>query len=223
MTRAPSRLALWPLLLALGGGLGWAVLSLPPVARGLGDDVHRHLEVSGVESPVTAVLLNFRSYDTLLEIAVLALAAVAIWSVATMPRRRRGVAGPVLVSFVQVLVPFMVLLAGYLLWSGSHAEGGAFQAGVVLAAAALLVILAGAPLPEGAGGWPLRAGLTLGLLVFLAVGALVAATGRHFLEFPPAWAGGLILLIEAAAALSIGCSLALAFRGGRPRSAEPGS
>jgi multisubunit Na+/H+ antiporter MnhB subunit len=31
---------------------------------------------SGVDHPVTAVLLNFRSYDTLLEIAVLLLAVV---------------------------------------------------------------------------------------------------------------------------------------------------
>ncbi len=223
MSRAPSRAVLWLLLLTLGGGLGWAVLSLPPVAQGLGEQVRQHLQVSGVESPVTAVLLNFRGYDTLLEIAVLALATVAIWSVATMPRRRRGLAGPVLVFFVQVLVPFMVLLAGYLLWSGSHAEGGAFQAGVVLAAAALLVILAGAPLPAGAGGWPLRVGLMLGLLVFLGVGVLVTTTGRNFLELPPAWAGGLILMIEAAAAISIGASLALAFRGGRPRNARAGS
>jgi hypothetical protein len=40
----------------------------------------RHLAESGVSNPVTAVLLNFRSYDTLLEVAVLVVAMVAVWS-----------------------------------------------------------------------------------------------------------------------------------------------
>ena len=44
----------------------------------LADDVHANLEISGVSNPVTAVLLNFRAYDTLLELTVLLAAMLGI-------------------------------------------------------------------------------------------------------------------------------------------------
>jgi len=205
-----------PVLLAIGLGVGYAVLALPEAGAGLSAAVAGGLRSSGVENPVTAVLLNFRAYDTLLEIAVLGVAVVAIWSLAEMPRRRAGAPGLVLAFLVQVLVPFMMLLGAFLLWAGSHAPGGAFQAGAVLAAALVLLLLAGAPLPGTMAGWPLRALLMLGPVTFIAVGLAMIPLEGHFLEFPPAGAKHLILLIEAASAVSIAAILASAFRGGRP-------
>lgn len=205
-----------PLLLVLGGGLGYAVATLPPAGSGLLDTVRGHLPDSGVDNPVTAVLLNFRGYDTFLEIAVLLLAVVGIWSLAEMPRRRVGPPGLVLEFLVQVLVPFMVLLAAYLVWAGSHAAGGAFQGGAVFAGALVLMLLAGAPFPSRWRGWPLRLAVVLGLVGFAVTGLLTMAAGHRFLEWPVARAGTLILLIELAAAVSIGVILACALRGGRP-------
>ena len=63
------------LVLLFAGAIGWAILSLPTEWNGLGDRVADRLDESGVRNPVTAVLLNFRGYDTLLEIGVLLLAA----------------------------------------------------------------------------------------------------------------------------------------------------
>ncbi|MFN2337821.1 MAG: hypothetical protein ABR544_02485, partial [Gammaproteobacteria bacterium] len=70
--------------LALAGVLVWTLLGLPGEV-GLKSDlqgerislpelVQEHLGTSGVSHPVTAVLLNFRAHDTLLEIGVLLLA-----------------------------------------------------------------------------------------------------------------------------------------------------
>jgi multisubunit Na+/H+ antiporter MnhB subunit len=209
------------LLVLIGAGIGHAILRLPTVDTGLAEQVFMTLPASGVENPVTAVLLNFRGYDTLLEITVLTLAVIGIWSLAEMPRRRVGAPGLVLAFMVQILVPFMILLGAYLLWAGSHAPGGAFQAGAVFAAGMVLVLLAGAWLPRSLAGWPLRLLLSLGLLVFIAVGVAVMLAEGTFLMFPQPSAGQLMLLIEAAAAVSIGLILVSAFRGGRPGRGEP--
>lgn len=218
-----ARLADWllaVLLMAFAAGLAFAVLALPESAGGLAPAVDAQLSASGVENPVTAVLLNFRGYDTLLEVAVLSMSVIGIWSIAEMPRRRVGAPGLVLAFLVQVLVPFMILLGAYLLWAGAHQPGGAFQAGAVFAAAILLLLLSGLPLPAGSGRWPLRFLLMLGVMIFAGAGLSTILLEGRFLEFPTPGASRMILLIESAAAISIGVILAAVFRGGRP---PPGS
>lgn len=205
------------LALALAGLFGWALLTTlsRPVPGQLAERVAANLADSGVSNPVTAVLLNFRAYDTLLELAVLLAAALGI--LALGPARsgyRTG--GVVLTSLIRWLVPLLIVTAFYLLWVGAKAPGGAFQAGALLAAVAVLLRLggdAGAGLPRPAvQRWLLSGGVGL----FLIVGLAVTAGGLAFLEYPRAWSGALILLIETAATLSIATALALAYVGGRP-------
>lgn len=200
----------------VAGVLGWAVLSLPKEAAGLTGHSLAQLSKSGVTNPVTAAVLNYRGYDTLLEIAVLLLALLGTWAVT----RTEPVANPpppsvVLLAFVRMVLPVMVLIAGYLLWIGAFAPGGAFQAGAVVAGAILLWLLADArrsSLPAERWQLPL---LALGLAVFIAVAVGVMGDGRTLLEYPPAHAGLLILLIEAAALISIALTLAALYLGGR--------
>lgn len=209
---------------ALALGLGLAVRSLSVTPPGLAGMVRRHLAESGVTNPVTAVLLNFRGYDTLLEIGVLFLAVLAAWSLSTREELSAvAVAepGPILIAFVRLLVPLMLLIAGYLLWSGAEGSGGAFQAGAILGAAWVLLLLSGSTFTALFQGWPLRAGLVVGLVVFLAVSVGVMSAGGHFLEYPRNWASPLILVVEAALTLSIGFILAALFIGGRPTGASP--
>jgi len=201
-------------------GLAYVLLTLPEVAPGLSIQVTQNLQLSGVENPVTAVLLNFRAYDTLLELGVLLLALLAVWSLGTLPKFRETAPGAILETLSAVLIPLLILVAGYLLWVGASAPGGAFQAGAVLAAAGVLLILTGRQLNMKFTGPPLRFALVAGLGVFMAVGALLILSGRQFLEFPPSVAAALILLIEAAATVSIGITLVALFSGGRPES-EP--
>jgi multisubunit Na+/H+ antiporter MnhB subunit len=197
---------------ALAGVLGWVVARMPG-AEGLTAAVAAELERSGVSNPVTAVLLNFRAYDTLLELAVLLVALLGVWALGPA-RPAPAPAGPMLRQLRDVLLPLLVLTAGYLLWAGAHAPGGAFQAGALLAAAGVLLRIGGradAGLPRGTA---LRALAVAGVAVFLAVGLAVMAAGGPFLDYPVALAGGLILLIEAAATLAIGATLAALYVGG---------
>ena len=213
------RLPLAGMAFLLFAGLGAALLSLPPEtpggAPGLSGPVAENLSASGVSNPVTAVLLNFRGYDTLLEMGVLFLAVVAVWSLTPAPREALSPPGAVLDAFVRVLFPVMILVAGYLLWVGAHAPGGAFQAGSVLAASAVMLLLSGRAVKPRWQGRVLRAVLSLGLGIFIVIGLAVMSVGHDFLQYPVAQAGMLILLIELAAALSIGATLAVLFVGGR--------
>jgi multisubunit Na+/H+ antiporter MnhB subunit len=187
-----------------------AMLALPEFAVRLPGQVAANLDASGVEHPVTAVLLNFRGYDTLLEVAVLLLALLGVFALsrhASGHPHPAAPAHPVLQTLARLLAPLMVLVAGYLLWIGAYAPGGAFQAGAVLAAAGVLLRLAGLLPAWAQPGVLLRGALALGLLVFLAVAALALIQGS-LLQYPPALAGGLILLIEAGLTLSIGLTLA---------------
>jgi len=206
-------------LLMVAAGLGYAVLSLPPYAAGLSPEVAANLETSGVSNPVTAVLLNFRGYDTLLEMVVLLVALAGVWSLGGSALLREVAPGPVLDTLLRLLTPVLILVAAYLLWAGAHAPGGAFQAGSVLGAAGVLLLLA---------GWRLRAGLALPVRLILVAGpgAFVAMAmftlliEGQLLEYPPAQAGILILLLETTATFSIGATLAALFLGGHPRDKE---
>lgn len=226
--RAASRTAVARVLdtalaLGLAAVVMLAMLALPEPAIDLRREVAGQLGASGVAHPVTAVLLNFRGYDTLLEIGVLLLAVLGVLAMhlaaGDTGLARRPDPDPVLQALLPITVPLALLAAGYLYWAGGHAAGGAFQAGALLGAAGVLLRLAGrlpALLPPG---FLLRAALLVGFAVFLAVALGVTGGGLAFLEYPLHAAHGLIVLIEATLTLSIGLIL-LALFIGAPR---PGS
>ena len=177
--------------------------------------VSANLEASGVSNPVTAVLLNFRAYDTLLELAVLLAAVLGI--IALGPARTGYLdSGLVLSGLTRWLVPLLIVTSGYLLWVGAHAPGGAFQAGAVLAATGVLLRLAGYPTGELAKGFALRGLVVAGVGLFLIIGLATMLAGNSFLGYPVAWAGTIILAIETAATLGIAVTLIIAFMCGEP-------
>ena len=111
-----SRWAVTLLSAALAGTLAWALLHafsstphdmLPRAISG-------NLASSGVSNPVTAVLLNFRAYDTLLELAVLLTAVLGIFALGQATPGYQP-AGPIFDGLVRWLVPVLILTAGYLL------------------------------------------------------------------------------------------------------------
>lgn len=208
MSEALPRFMVVLLALLLAVALFVAVFDLPQPAVDLPAQVAANLALTGVEHPVTAVLLNYRGYDTLLEIAVLLLALLGVLAVSGKPPMRKAErVDPVLRVLARIAVPLMILVAGYLLWAGAHRPGGAFQAGAVLAAAAVLLNLSGLLPAWSTPGKLLRLGLAGGFLVFLAVAAGLLA-GGELLRYPPQLAGALILLIEAGLTGSIGLILA---------------
>lgn len=207
---------LLPLLVTLAAGLGYAVLSLPEQPQYLPKLVIDNMDESGVSHPVTAVLLNFRGYDTLLELVVLLLALLAVWSLNMPAAEHRTAPNPVLDTLTRLLTPLLILVTAYLLWIGAHAPGGAFQAGSVLAAAAVLLLLAGWRISDNLTGLPLRIILMAGPAVFIIIAVLTLLLDAQLLKYPPAQAGLFIAIIETVATLSIGATLAALFLGARP-------
>lgn len=204
--------------------LALAVLQRPAPAESLPARVDAAIAASGVAHPVTAVLLAFRGYDTLLEVGVLLLTVVvaaALREAQPDGPDRIGAANPLLHAVTGVLLPLMLLVAGYLLWAGGTRPGGAFQAGAVLAACGVLLRLSGTRLSWLERPWLLRAGLAAGLLAFVAVGTASMLTGAAFLAYPDALAGALILFIETALTVSIGLALLSLFRLAPPHSDVP--
>jgi multisubunit Na+/H+ antiporter MnhB subunit len=171
---------------------------------------------SGVAHPVTAVLLNFRGYDTLLEMLVLLLALLGVRSLGALPPPPDAEpASPVLLELLRFLAPLLVLVAAYLLWRGSTGPGGAFQAGAVLGAAGVLWLLTERPRGDEGSTRLLRPVLALGVAAFSLAGLAFTFAEGAFLAYPPARAGGYIFAIEALATLSIAATLVVLFIGAR--------
>jgi multisubunit Na+/H+ antiporter MnhB subunit len=135
---------------------------------------------------------------------------------APFPRQEITISS-VQLGVVRLLAPLMCLIAVYLVWQGSHLAGGAFQGGAVLAGAIVMMLVSELPWLKTIHSLPLRLGLTIGPIVFLGVACLCLVNGGKFLAYPQDLVGFLLVLIEAACALSIGLTLASLFAGGRPQ------
>lgn len=194
---------------ALAVLLARAVFELRTDDAGLASAVSAQMAASGVSHPVTAVLLNFRSYDTWLELIVLLLAAAGALRGGYAPGSavRRFAGDPLVHRLVIVVVPLMVLTAGLVLHAGSRAPGGAFQAGALLGAAWVLLHLSGHRAPALAAP-AVRVLLVLGAAAFAIAALAGLALEGALLQYPPQYAGAAILAIEAAATLSIALVLA---------------
>ena len=197
--------------------LSWAIGSLPDEPTSLAFSVAEELSQSGASNPVTAVLLNFRAYDTLLEIGVLLLALIGVRFLRHLSKSRTMAAtvgsdsSAVLSAFVSIITPVAILTAGYLLWVGAHSPGGAFQAGAVLAGLGVLLLLNDARSLNWLNGPVLRITAVVGIVVFVAAAVFLPLSGRAVLEYPVEQAKWFILLIETAATISIAVVLIMLF------------
>jgi multisubunit Na+/H+ antiporter MnhB subunit len=213
--RTPSRLALPISLLAAvlvaAIGAGALTLELEPARAGV-MALHQTTTV-GLENPVTAVLVSFRGWDTLLELAVLLAAflgsrAIAVEDVAASAAPQRSTMVDALLSMV---VPLTVVVAVYLLRVGGFAPGGAFQGGAVLAAGGVLLVLTGSLQPIHEPGRIACMLLTAGIVTFVAFGVASLIRYEILLALPGLWA---VYVVETAMTISIGVTLLLLFAGG---------
>ena len=198
-------------------GLAVAFLGAPSAGPGFDALVAEAMPASGVDHPVTGVLLNFRAYDTLMEVVVLLAAVIAVWQI------ERGLSdapapamGEVWQGFARLVLPAIVVIGTYLLWVGAEAPGGAFQGGAVLAAVGLLLLLTRAYVPRPEHRGIARGAFVLGTGTFALVALMVAGGGRVAFEYPLDHAKTLILLIEGMVTISIAVTLAALFHGREP-------
>jgi multisubunit Na+/H+ antiporter MnhB subunit len=193
----------------LAGLMAFAIMFIPDEFQGLGPLVRKSMPDTHLEYPVTAVLLDFRGYDTWLELGVLLVAVLGVLCVRNASTIKGSIlpapAEPVGRWIIKLLLPLMVLIGGYLLWLGAFAPGGAFQAGVVLASAGVMLWQAGHPsaalLPRLC--WKII--LSSGFVFFLILALSSMFFNDQFMSHPEAkiW----ILGLEYAATLSIALCL----------------
>jgi multisubunit Na+/H+ antiporter MnhB subunit len=211
----------------VSAGLAALVLLLPEPAPTLAPQAVANIAATGLGNPVTAVLMAYRAIDTLLEVVVLLLALLGIWSLAP-DRLWGGLPGPrhradpngLLTFIAQILVPVGILVGIYIFWIGSVAPGGEFQGATVLAAMWVLAAMARLVDAPSISGRRLRLLLAAGPAVFFAIGLAGFVTAGAFLAYPEAHAKLLILTIEVPVTLSIAAALALLVAGPPERVSE---
>ena len=144
------------LAIAAGGGaatLAWAVLTRPYDSIA-GYFLANSVPGGGGANVVNVILVDFRGYDTLGEISVLALAALGIHALLEPLRLlgpERDAQGRawdpdlhpvILASLTRLLLPLALVVAVFILLRGHHLPGGGFIAGLITAAALIMQYLA---------------------------------------------------------------------------------
>jgi len=183
---------------------------------------------TGAANIVTSVVLGYRGFDTLGEIAILFTAATAAGLVLGK-RRERAKRDPdggfILKVSSDLLFPLLLVVGFYIILHGHLTPGGGFQGGVILAAAFFIPLLArpgshvshaGLSLIEGVAG----AG-------FIVIGLLAMFQGHEFLQpmlakgqLGAVFSAGTLPLLYLAVGLKVGAELAGLLA--RIADAEPG-
>jgi len=186
--------------------LMYAVLDFPawgdpnsPASTHLSDHyITKTLEETGVPNLVTAVLADYRGFDTMLETSVVFVAGIAILGIlrkrssTTVPIKKSGrlrTASPepdlIIRTTSRLLLPAIQLFALYVIAHGHHSPGGGFQGGVILAASLILVALS-----FSLRSAMLKAGERLmiilgnvGIYIYAGVGVLCLLSFANFLDY----------------------------------------
>ena len=135
-----------------GGGVPYGVLTRPTASIRRLSSCARRYPRGGGRNVVNVIIVDFRGFDTLGEIAVLGIAALIIHALLrrlrpAAPRPRRRVAGdrhPLLLTLLsrRCCCRWRPLVAVFLFLRGHNLPGGGFIAGLVLAVALLVLYVA---------------------------------------------------------------------------------
>jgi len=206
----------------VASAIGAAILMLPDPPPSLAPEAAAAADSAGagLGNPITAVLMSYRSFDTMLEKIVLILAVIGVWSVGTdkawggtpAPFRRPKPYAP-MVFLAQLLAPIGVVIGIHMFWTGANAPGGAFQGGALLAAMWMVTMMARLVEPPRIDAQWLRLALVAGPAVFLVAGLAGEVLAGGFFAYPPSLAKPIILFIEAFMLLSITAALPMLVAG----------
>jgi multicomponent K+:H+ antiporter subunit A len=173
------------------GALAWAVMTRPP------DSISRYFieqsyPAGGGTNIVNVILVDFRGFDTLGEIAVLGIAALGVLvllrGVDLNAARRTGTvardASPVILTMItRALLPMALLFSMFLLLRGHNLPGGGFIAGLMAAVAlAIQYVASGTAWTEQRLRVNFRVLIGVGLLCAALTGLGALAFGHPFLS-----------------------------------------
>ncbi len=160
--------------------------------------------ISEISMPnvVTAILASYRGFDTFGETAVVLTAGLGVMLIlginGAKPSAKEqklpvsstkvDAAGNhhiVLQVVAKMLIPIIVLYALYVQFHGDFGPGGGFQAGVVLASAAILysLIFGMEETRRAIAPWFVKVGAALGVLIYGGTGLVTMALGGKFLDY----------------------------------------
>ena len=186
------------IVLSTGTGAGCGLLAWGMLTRPLDSISSFFMEQSipggGGANVVNVILVDFRGFDTLGEVTVLAVAAVGIFAMLDnlrlpIPKRdqdgRPWAAEPhplILSQMTRFLLPLALLVSVFLFLRGHNAPGGGFIAGLVTAVALILQYMAnGTAWTQRQWRMPFHPLIAVGVLVAAATGAASLLAGHPFL------------------------------------------
>ncbi len=133
---------------ALSGLLILTILSIllknmPGKIQTAGDELLKLNATEGVSNAVTTVVVFFRGFDTLGEIAVLFIASLGIGLMLNTNHKCniKAQSNFMLQTASKLLFPIMLLFGVYVMIYGHLSPGGGFQGGVIVASAVLLLLI----------------------------------------------------------------------------------
>ena len=200
-TRSGARRALprriFDLVLAAVAGGGLAALAYAVMTRPLPETVSRFfleeaLPKGGGTNVVNVIIVDFRGFDTLGEIAVLGVVAISVFAllrrfrppVETIRSLPRAHSEHLLVPSVlmRLLFPVILVFSAHLLVRGHNLPGGGFVAGITLSIAVIVQYMAGGTeWAEDRLAMQPRRWIAFGLLIAIATGAASWLFGYAFL------------------------------------------
>ncbi|ESQ16453.1 MAG: monovalent cation/H+ antiporter subunit A [Thiohalocapsa sp. PB-PSB1] len=177
----------------LTAGLTWAIL-IRPYDKISDWFVDNSIPGGGGSNVVNVILVDFRGFDTLGEITVLAIAAIGIYMLLgglrlPLPDRDShdrpwcwDTHPLILATFSRLLLPLALLVAVFILLRGHNLPGGGFIAGLIAAVALILQYLAnGIAWTKPRVSGQMHPLIGLGLLVATATGLVSGYFGYPFL------------------------------------------
>jgi len=209
------------LLVAIVGAGFCAVLANIHFGEDKTDVANRYIRSgireTGAANIVTSVVVTYRGFDTLGEVTILFIAAVAVGAVLLPGSKPAGEEKPPASMIVRtgskVLFPFIILLGAYIFLHGHLTPGGGFQGGAVIASAFLLLYLSWPDWPANRKAFTVVESLSG--LAFVTIGILGIIYGAGFLvNFLPLGtrnsllSAGVIPIIYVAIGLKVGTELA---------------
>lgn len=171
-----------------------------------------------VSNTITAIIVNFRGFDTLGEVTVLFLATTAMGGILYKKRHEVGArtvlfpSSQIVMAGSKILFPAIILLGIYVFVHGHLTPGGGFQGGTIVATGFLLMLLAYQDYTVS--HKVLTIVESLAGITFTVIGLMGLIKGSTFLEnFMPVgtlnnlFSGGLIPIIYIVVGFKVGAEL----------------